>query len=380
MKAICHLSGIQFETSACGFIQSNPQSKLSTTTHPIFSMAASEVIKQLPQQATYAAFMAQEDLHLIGTFLLSKLPTVRWEAPLLSQSYNLEHWQAFWLRNIESLMQLTLQIEGKQWSKLPQFSIFTNAFEEGAAPASNLADYIKDAQLVIRELSAPISDEARKLNRQYAAAINEHVYYSEAHVKEIIQKGLQGSLLNNKETKEYPKLVAAWARRVGEFPSAKVTLLSGRKVMIADFWEDILIKGFKLDGSGLIELLVGDVTVGDVEEILEHCTTTILQDGSVMASNFFHELSNVAEALTEFRNPMPSKRVMSTSTSAELLTLLGASDGDVSNGDNFKSLRQTDEHSPKRAEFATMKEYLAARKAYAASKDASAASDSIVNI
>lgn len=378
MKAICQLSGIEFTTSACSFIQADKNSKLSNTIHPIFSLAASEVIKQIPTGA-YAGFMSEEDLHLVGTFLLSKFPVLRWEAPLLSETYGLSYWCPLWLKNLEAMVRLATQLEGKNWSKLPQFNVNTEYVGDcGAAPASNLSDYIKSAQTEIAALSAPISEEARKLNRQYAAAINEHVYYSEAHVKEIIQKGLQGSLLNNKETKEYPKLIAAWARRVGEFPTAKVTLLSGRKVVIADFWENILTKGFKLDGSGLIELLVGDVTVGDVEEILEHCTTTILQDDSVMASNFFRELANIAEALEEFRNPMPSKRKISTSSSAELLDLLGdTSTGEVSRNDNFKSLRQADEDAPKKADYGSLKEYLAARKAYAASKGAS---DTLVNL
>lgn len=377
MKATCTLSGITFETSACSFIAADKNSKLSNTIHPIFSLSASEVIKQIPTGA-YAGFMSEEDLHLVGTFLLSKFPVLRWEAPLLSETYGLSYWCPLWLKNLEGMIRLATQLEGKSWKKLPQFNVNTEFVGDcGAAPASNLADFIKESQLVIRELSAPISEEARKLNRQYAAAINEHVYYSEAHIKEIIQKGLQGSLLNSKETKEYPKLIAGWARRVGEFPVAKLTLLSGRKVCIADFWEDILIKGFKLDGSGLIELLAGDITVGDVEEILEHCSTTILQDDSVMASAFFRELANIAEALEEFRNPMPSKRVISTASSSELLDLLGTGSGEVSRNDNFKSLRQADEDAPKRADYGSMKDYLAARKAYSASKGAS---DTLVNL
>lgn len=376
MKAQCNLSGLIFATSFLTGVTANPHSKVSNVVHPIMSLTVSEVLPQLPS-VPYMVAMPAEDTHLLGTFLLSKLPVSRWEAPLLSETFPLTYWEGFWHKHMQKLVKIATQLEGKSWnSKLPLFSVATDAYESGAAPASNLGDWLTTAELEISAFTAPISDEARKKNREYQAAITENTYYSEAHIADIIRKGLQGSLMSAKETKEYPSLIAKWARKVGEFPVSKIQLASGRKVILADLWEDILIKGFKLDGSGLIDLLVGDVTVGDVEEILEHCSVTILRDDSVMASTFLRELAKIAEALEEFRNPMPSKRAISTASSSELLDLLG-SNGEVSEVDSYKSLRQADKDEPQRADFKSIKDYLAARKAYSAAKGAA---DTIVNL
>lgn len=376
MKAICQLSGLEFTASQLNFLTANKNSKLHSIKHPIFSLTVKEVLDQLPFASHMGALHA-EDTHLVGTFLLSKLPIAKWEVPLLSTLYPISYWESFWLKNMQPLSQLALQLEGKTWKRLPQFNIYAEDCI-GAAPASNLADWIKETHSVIREQTQPISDEARKKNREFNAAITEHTYLSEAHCKEIIQKGLQGSLLSAKETKMFPSLLAKWARKVGEFPSARIQLASGKKVTIADFWESTLEKGFKLDGTGLIDLIVSDITVGDIEEILEHCTTTILQDDSVISMAFFKELANIADALQDFRSPsVATKRAISMSSGEELLNLI--SGGEVSNSDNFKSLRQTDEHSPKREDYKSMKDYLAARREYSASKTGATA-DSLVNI
>lgn len=364
MKVTCSLSGLTFTTSLLSTFAQSKHSK-AIIQHPIFSLSQTEVRELSYSLPTFPVETNPSELHLIGTYFLSKLPIEHWTCPLLSTTYDLDYWHTFWLKHIEQLMAVAMRLDGKEWKRVCKFNISC----DHGAPASNLKDWLTDANLVIAELTMPISEEARKKNREYNAVIHDTTYFSEGHCMEIIQRGLQGSLLSAKETKEYPSILAKWARRVGEFPVTRITLANGRKMALADFWEDVLVKGFKLDGTGLIDLLVSDITVGDVEEILEHCSTTILQDNTVMASSFFKELGNLAEALHEFRNPVPSRMKISTSTSSELLALLGADSGNLSGGDNFKSLRQTDELSPKRENYNSMKEYLAARKVYAASKE-----------
>jgi hypothetical protein len=369
MKVTCSLSGLQFETSLLPMFTQSKHSK-AIIQHPIFSMSQTEVREMTSQLPAFPMNLndlgtTQEELHLIGTYFLSQLPIEHWSCPLLTTSFDLDYWHTFWLKHIEQLMAVAMRLDGKSYKRVCKFNIST----DHGAPAANLKDWLTDTNLVIAELTMPITEEARKLNRQYNAVITDTTYFSEGHCMEIIQRGLQGSLLSAKETKEYPSILAKWARRVGEFPTTRITLANGRKVALADFWEDLLVKGFKLDGTGLIDLLVSDITVGDVEEILEHCSTTILRDNTVLASSFFKELGNLAEALHEFRNPVPSRMKISSSTSSELLALLGADNDEVSGSANFKSLRQTDELAPKRENYSSMKEYLAARKVYAASKE-----------
>lgn len=170
---------------------------------------------------------------------------------------------------------------------------------------------------------SPISEEAKKRNSlQYRMAAESKGTYSQEEVDSIVMRGLKGGLLSPKEARTFPQLMAQWACNVGEFPTAYVTLEDGRKIVIAQLWKDIIEKAFSKDG--IYEVLSGDVTLADAEELLEYCYIEI-PVGSLHASVLFKKLEEVREVLEEFRSG-PKKPVLKPAeflgTEDELLSLL----------------------------------------------------------
>ena len=347
----CSLSGLEYKVSFLSGSVSAP--------HPIFSLSTKEVVAAfLPKFS--ALELSNEELHLFGCFLTSKLPLVSWDYPLL-ESDSLENWAGFWLKHVEKLAALLNRIEGKSLSYLAQFHV---TLDVDGSSIRNLPEWIKAAHDIINERTMPITDEARKRNKEFRANLGENEYLSEHHCTEIIKKGLQGSLLTKKEEKLFPELLAKWAAQTGEFPHTKFQLPNGRKLSIYQHWINILTKAFQKDGLGLVDLLCEDVTPGDIEEILEHCVVNIPNDNS-HAITFFRELGKLQSALEEFRPTGLSAKAIKKASSADLLSLLG--------GDEVSPLAQpanivnNDPNAPKKADFPSLAAYLKAKKAYSQS-------------
>lgn len=334
-----------------------------TSPHPMFALGAPALVK-VAQSILIDSKATSEEIHLIGCALVAKLPLVAWDCDLLEYK-ELSFWHSFWLDKLEPLAALVHRISGRNLTYVTKFHVYANA-QEGCS-MQNLSEWIKAANAAMNERTMGITEEARKRNREFNAAIQENDYLSEAHCAEIIHKGIHGSLLTSKEENLFPELIAKWAARVGEFPQTKFQLPSGKKISIAQHWTNILVKGFKRDGSGLVDLICEDITPGDIEEIMEHCSVNIPNDNT-FAIIFLRELGKMYDALAEFRAP---KMAMSSSM---LELLLSEGDGEVSAVARNAALRNTDPLAPKREDFQTLSSYLQAKKAYNESKGAAASS------
>lgn len=360
LELTCKLSGLTF--IADGVPHSQEIGFIPTSIHPILSLQEPEVRKiynamQLDTQTTPA------QRHLVGTYYLSKLPLESWDVPLLSLA-DLETFDTFWARNLEKLVTLVAKThcfsrDSLPIRRLPKFHITKTRKGEERSSVFNLGEWIKAAELALTELSGGTSEEARKRNREFNAKINENVYLSDAHKSEIISRGLRGSLLTKKESSVFSELIASWAARAGEFPSDNIKLPSGKRTTIRQHWINILQLAFQPNGTGMLDLLTDDVTMGDIDELLEHCTCNIPND-TTHAILFFKELGQLASALEEYK--MPAKK-----TTAQMLELLN--DEVSSIPQTPKKLDNIDPAAPKREDYATLSEFLRAKVAYSAGKE-----------
>ena len=87
-----------------------------------------------------------------------------------------------------------------------------------------------------------------------------------------LQKLLKTS---HKNIEDYPRILAEWASKAGDFPTFKVKI-NGTSMELADYWESIIIKCAK-------EETVFHVNENDLRELIEHCEDNIIAEGSIYA-------------------------------------------------------------------------------------------------
>jgi hypothetical protein len=147
----------------------------------------------------------------------------------------------------------------------------------------------------------------------WAANIKDHSNDQELARREL---GLQRLIKSShKQIEDYPKILAAWARTAGDFPTFDVTI-RGVKQELADYWEDIIIKCAK-------EEAIFQVPAGDLQELINHCEDHILGDGSIYAIALMRNLRKGAAMQSNYLGlgdidlGATSYRILSPTTSAE---------------------------------------------------------------
>lgn len=362
MKMKCPLSGISFQFSS---FQTLEVKQL----HPLFSCKPKEVIGTYLAPALSGKLVPHE-VHLFGTFLLSQLPVERWDRPLLDLA-SLEYWETFWAKHLEKLSSAILRIDGKEISRLPVFAVQCRASSEGQ-PLGNMKDWLTELHLRIAEYYEPISDEAKKRNKVFRAELGETQYVTEEDCNRLIEKALRGSLLNDREKQKFPGIIASWAARVGDFPTAYFQKESGEKVVLAHFWKGIIQAAFDLDprSMGVASLLSDGVTVEDLDELLEHCQTNI-PIGTMQASALFRELEKVKEVIEEFR-PSGAGSTRNLDISIAILSQKEITDilHEVSPVAPQVRKEETDPLAPKKEDYPTLSAFVRAKARYAESKKA----------
>jgi len=325
MKVTCPISRISYFVSLASLaggrvssqVHHNPSAH-PTHPHPLLSrsISASQLAKTY-LEAWSAGKLNEEETHLLGVAFLLKLPMEGTPdfPPAPATSY-----LPFWSKYLDRLAKLAVKLEGKEHLGLPKVRITPDSLP-------HLPHWIDLLYTEVGILFSPISEEAKKRNRDsyrsFLLANEENSNtgtYSPADIDSIITRGLKGSLLKGKESKDFPNLMAVWASNVGEFPTAYVTLEDGRKLTIDKHWRDIITKAFMKDG--IYEVLGGDVTLADVDELLEYCYTEI-PAGSLHASCLFKKLEEIREVLEEFRGGVkPAKIEKFKGSDTDLLLLL----------------------------------------------------------
>lgn len=354
MKLLCPLSGIRYEIGT--FKLSN--FKEQQVPHPFLSFPLNEVLGScLPKFANESLFA--EDLHLFGTYLISKLPIERWGFPLLEKESLDSYWVPFWLKNLQALASTVKRLDGKKPKSLPTFNVFT---ETNLAPLSNLPEWLKEANQCINDYYTPISDEAHKRNKQFRANINEESFSSEAQCNAVIEKILRGSLSTPREKQKFPELIANWAAKVGDFPNSIFRDSKGERKTVRNFWKEIIANAFDLGqkGQGYSNILTSDVTIADLEELQEHCMETI-PSGTLQSRALWEELAKLKEVIQEFKSPSRSSDLsIEILTNQDIESILG----EVSHLPHPAVKENDDPDMPRKEDYPSLSSFVKAKMAY----------------
>ena len=327
MKVTCPISGLTYSV---------PSGFKGTHKHPHPLLSESTSVSYLISsylEPWSEGLLGEEDTHLLGLAFLLKLPIAT--IPSLPAT-SCKTLAPFWAKYLERLAKLAARLDGKDFKQLPKLAVTTETL-------SNLPHWIDTLYTEVSLAYSPISEEAKKRNNsRYRTASEDSGTYSPEEIDSIILRGLKKSPLSAKESRAFPKLIANWACNVGEFPTAFVTLETGKKLVIADLWKDIIEKAFSKEGT--LDILGGDVTLADAEELLEYCYCEI-PAGSTHATCLFKKLEEVREILEEFRaggKPQVIKAEKFEGSEDDLLALLaGADSGSLLQSQADKSLEET---------------------------------------
>lgn len=357
MKLLCPLSGIRYEVGT--FKLSNY--KEQKVPHPFLSFPLNEVLGScLPRFANESLF--EEDLHLFGTYLISKLPVERWGNPLLEKE-SFSYWTPFWLSHIEQLASTVKRLDGKKPKNIPTFNVFS---EGETHPLSNLKEWLKEANLCINEFYAPISEEALKRNKDFRANLSEEQFSSEAQCNAVIEKILRGSLSSPREKQKFPELISNWAAKVGDFPNSVFRDSKGNRSTVRTFWKQIIQDAFDLgaNGRGYSNILTSDVTIADLEELQEHCMENI-PAGTLQSRALWEELGKLKEVILEFKSPSRSSDLsIEILSSQDIESILG----EVSHIVPMKNQENDDPDMPRKEDYPTLSSFVKAKMAYKNSK------------
>lgn len=309
MKTTCPISGLTYEVSFPDFGQTRAP-------HPMLGMSAT-ALNETFLELHVAQQISSELTHLLGLAYLCKLPVV--EIPALPANSH-ETMHAFWLKNMEKLARVCTKLENKTYIRpLP-------AIRATPENLPHLQHWLDDIQIALGQSAMPISDEARKLN-SLAARSGVLTDNSSIHEKDIVEsimlRGLRGAPLKGKEAKRFPELIADWAVSVGEFPVTPVLLPSGKRVPLSQHWHRIITAAFTKDGTG--DLLDGDVSTGDIEELIEYCYDQI-PAGSIHATALWEKLTYLQENLEDYKARGSLRKIRPAAfkgTTEDLLAALG---------------------------------------------------------
>lgn len=359
MKLTCPYSGLPYQVPGVEF------KKSSLIPHPFLSLDLNEVLgSMLPRFARED--LTQDETHLFGTYLLTKLPIESWGFPLLSKATPF-YWNAFWLKNIQHLASTVKRLSGKKPKNLPTFRLICESQDDSINPLSQLKEWLDTANSCISEYYAPISEEALKRNKTFRANLSEEQFTSEEQCNAVIEKILRGSLSTPREKEKFPELVANWAAQVGDFPNSIFRTASGERKTLRNFWKEIIRNCFDLgtSGRGYTAILTSDVTIADLKELQEHCMENI-PTGTLQSRALWEELGKLTEVIMEFKAPQNISDIsIDILSSNDLASILE----DVSHVAPIPSLVNDDPDAPRKEDYPSLSSFVKAKMVYKKEKE-----------
>jgi hypothetical protein len=302
MQAICPISGVQYQITGYTPIQGTVSAP-----HPLLSVQTKELLS-----VVYPSFsegiLDSDTLHVFGIALISKLPTEG--SVRIPASSNGPRYDEFWNSQIPKLIPLCRRLDGKSFKDLPTVRVTIESLP-------HLPYWIDELHDALNAASMPISDEARRLNREgyKNSFLNETLGLGEVPVASwsqeekdsLVLRGIRGSMLSPKETTAFPQLIAEWADKETKFPSSALTLKDGKRTTIRTVWISIITKAVRA-GSSYLDLLGGEFGIDDIQELESHLLTG-LRGSSLQSKFLFEKLSEAEEVLAEFTTPAISLNI-----------------------------------------------------------------------
>ena len=342
MKLICPYTAVSYKTSV-GYGHGK-------VPHPIFGLPAGELVSQ-NLDAFIVGELTKEELHLLGSALLAKLPVI-WDTALDVQAC-VPKWQA----HIERLAATVLRYVDRGADDLPEYRICKDTEN-----LSNLGVYLSAVNDAISNCQPwgtvdPLDPETSSS-------------YLRDEAEEMILKLLRTASTKASASRELPSLMADWAADVGNFPDTAITLLEDKTTTLRAHWKFIIKRLF--ESKSPVEILSDNITVGDVAELTEQCESNI-DIGSIHSLALFKKLRQAQSILDEFSSParLADIKVAAASKSGDLASLLG---GSPSGSSGSAPAREYQEGEPKKESYTNLHAYLQARirwsKVVKAKKDA----------
>lgn len=336
MKVTCPITQVSYLVSSPS---ASPAGTKVSHPHPILSQSISvSSLVSTYLEPWAAGQLTPDETQLFGAALICKLPLAR--QPIFPTPTEM---LPLWAKYIERLTKLAIKLEGKESKLLPHLSITPETIP-------SLPGMIDTLFSETNILFSPISEEAKKRNKQYQInlildAELSTTQMTQEEIDSLILRGLKGSHLSTIESKKFPKLMASWAASVGQFPTTHVTTESGKKIRIDNHWKGIIVSAFSSDGMHAI--LSEDVNLGDIEDLLEHCSTEI-PVGTIHASQLFKKLETLKEILEEFKGDLKHDSIVPRfkGTKSELAALLLEDDSNSESERLAKPERSSKSGSP----------------------------------
>ena len=243
-----------------------------------------------------------DTIHVFATALLCKLPHDT--QPVLAIN-NTALFHDFWLAHIPRIVSLVTRLDGKSFSGLPKLNITVETL-------SNLPYWIDDLHSALKAASIPISEEAKRLNRESykSAFLNEKLALGEVPIaslsvdekESLITRAIRGSVLSPKEQAAFPQLIADWADKETQFPLTTVRLKNGNRTTTKAVWQTIITKSIKA-GNSYLDLISSEFGIEDIQDLESHLLCG-LGSSSNKSKFLFGKLAEAIEVISEFTLPI----------------------------------------------------------------------------
>lgn len=300
MQAICPISGVKYGIIG---IPTN-----ITAPHPLLYISAEELLSKI-----YPVFkdglLDPDTLHVFGIALIVKLPI---EGKVSLAASDTTNFSEFWESQIPKLIPLCKRLDGKSFNDLPTIRVTIETLP-------HLPYWIDELHAALTYASMPISDEARRLNREgyKSSLLNAELdlasipvsSWSQEEKDSLILRAIRGSQLSGKETTAFPQLIADWADKETQFPVTNVTLKDGKRTTIKAVWQNLITKSVRA-GSSYLDLIGGEFSLDDIQELEAHLLCG-LRSSSMQSKFLFEKLAEAGEVIAEFtgQNIIQSKPV-----------------------------------------------------------------------
>lgn len=317
-KIICAYSGVEFACEHLPFAISARE-----IAHPLFSVHKRKLLGLASRWAE--GELSHTENYLLYLALLNSTGLIEWRTPVV---YN-DKTSAIVANNMEQLLHIVGKIDVIKHPSfvLPHFVI---------SPDTNTLD---NSYNWIQIWNQNYNDWAEQTRSHFN---DQELLRRENALQKLIKT-------SHRRIEDYPKILAAWARVAGDFPTFDVTVM-GKKQELADYWESIVVKCAK-------EETVFQVNEDDLRELIEHCEDNLVGDGSLNAVSLMKYLRKGAAMQKNYLGLGDIDLASKEGTSYRILKPAeSAEDANIQN-----MIDSAPQSEPQKSQYPTLIEYIKAK-------------------
>ena len=249
-KILCAFSGVEFHCEHLPLSISTRE-----IAHPIFNFSTKKLLALCAPWSK--GELTPTESYLTYLSLLHSTGFIEWRASALYTPKT----SAIIANNMEQLFHIVAKISILDKNKTRGLTFPHFVMSQETRDLSNSYHWIQIWDKQYRDWN----DDIAERNHEQMLELNRRTNAVEKLIK-----------TPHKRIEDYPKILAAWARVAGDFPTFAVWI-NGKYVEKADYWEQIVIKCAK-------EETIWNVPEADLNELLAHCENQLIapveKDGS----------------------------------------------------------------------------------------------------